>query len=168
MIKRTGLFLAVALAATSNSFAQFPDPDSQIQLGGIQLQFGMTQEDALRKLAVVYNVKYLDNSPGNWAVTSRSGPPYRLVGTVVFGNEKLVAVDKSWGPDNQTARGLAAALSDALRATADAGRACTVSVEAIAVGSQTTIECGTHRIVVLAPQDANYSVGVSEIIRSGR
>ncbi len=40
------------------------DPDQTILLGGIQLELGMSQENALRKLSVVYTVTHMDNSPG--------------------------------------------------------------------------------------------------------
>jgi hypothetical protein len=126
----------------------------------------MTKEEALRKLTAAYDVQPFDKSSKNWVVTSKNGPPYRRIGTVVFNNERLVVVSRSWGPANQTARALAAALTDAVQSASEQQRACTVAVETVTVGSQTVIECGTHRITVLVPKDSKYGTGIDETIRS--
>jgi hypothetical protein len=46
-----------------------------MDLGGFSLSLGMTQEEALRKLAIVYDVRAIDNAPGHWNVLRKGGPP---------------------------------------------------------------------------------------------
>jgi hypothetical protein len=145
--------------------ARTQDPDDTILLGGIQLELGMSQGDALRKLGVVYTLTHLDFSPGHWAVTRRDGS--YLVGQVIFSAEKLTGVNKHWGPDDdQTAGAFARALREAVESVTRGGvHNCTISTgaESAVEGWRTTIECGRHRLFVLAPGPrSNVAPDISE------
>jgi len=59
-------FIALALTVVSAPpLAQPPAEDLEIEFGGIQLRLGMTQDDVLRKLAVVYDIKPLGQDRRN-------------------------------------------------------------------------------------------------------
>ena len=157
----------VGIAAISPARSQ--DPEIQLQLGGIELALGMAQEDVLRKLAVLYDVRHMDNAPGNWTVLRKGGPPYRMVGAVSFRTGRLTFVNKHWGPgsDDQSASAMAMALHDAVQAlTVNGARSCAASVEAVsATISQTVFQCGRRRLVVVAPSDRDTQAGVSETLQ---
>jgi len=46
-----------------------------ILLGGFNLSLGTAQDDTLRKLATVYDLRHVDNKPGTWGVVRKGGPP---------------------------------------------------------------------------------------------
>ena len=147
--------------------AQEQESDDRIQLGGIELTLGMPQEEVLQKLASVYTVNY--DPRAGWSVIRRGGPPFFVVGNISFTNSRLTFASASWWPrpDNQTAKDLATALSDAIRAVAPSVRMCAVSVEPseIAGGTETTIQCGRHEISVISPTDPTFDVSIYETLR---
>jgi hypothetical protein len=144
-----GLFSVLAVAVPT---AHAQDSDNSILLGGIQLELGMSQEDVLRKLGVVYSITHWESSPGNWVVTRRGGP---IIGQVFFKTEKLTGVNKQWGADDdETAGAFARALREAVESvTRGEVRNCMISTatESTSDGWRTTIDCGRHRLWVLAP-----------------
>ena len=56
MTKTARLFLLLFLTSAMPLQAQEPESDDRIQLGGIELTLGIPQEEALQKLASVYNL----------------------------------------------------------------------------------------------------------------
>ena len=163
--------LCLVLVAVPTAHTQ--DPDDTILLGGIQLELGMSQADALRKLEVVYTLTHLDFSPGNWAVIRRDGPPYDLMGNVIFKAEKLTAVNKHWGADgDETAGAFARALREAMDSVTRGGvRNCMISTAAASDsdGWRTTIECGRHRLWLLAPGPrSKVAASIIENLRTRR
>lgn len=161
----------ILIAWTASARAQIPVDDLRIQLGGIPLELGMSQQDVLRRLAVVYDVKHQDNLAGTWTVTRKGERPYQLIGNVSFREDKLVVVSKQWGSplDDQTAKGLATALAQAVESITGRGRACTVSMDSQVfgsmLGSRTVIQCGRHRLNVVAPQDPTWAASVVEYLQ---
>ena len=116
MVRCGLLLIPVLFVAVQGYGGQQPsDANSRILLGGFELQLGMDQEQTLRKLNSVYEIKHQENMPGNWMVLKRGGPPFDIMGIVSFRRERLVFASKSWGPsaDDQTASALALALHDA-------------------------------------------------------
>lgn len=168
-MKRSGLISVLAVSIAVYSYAQPRNQDSLIQLGGIQLELGMSQEEALRKLSVVYDVRHVDSTPGNWIILRKGGPPYRNIGLVAFTRERLGSVSRSWGPesDNQTASALAASIHGAVESVAGSGRACNVSARGTA-GSQTMVvlQCGRRQVSIFVPLNSEYAAGVSEEVRA--
>ncbi len=79
-------------------------------------------------------------------------------------------VNKSWGPDfdNQTASALGAAWHDAVEAVAGQGRTCTASVKTIPNGSQTSLDCGAHRLQLFSSDDSSYMTHVTESLGADR
>ena len=154
------LFLTFAMPLQ----AQEQESDDRIQLGGIELTLGMPQEEALQKLASVYDLNYRNPRAG-WLVQRRGGPPFDVVGSVGFTDNRLTFANAVWGPNNQTAQDLATALSDAVRAVAPSVRMCAVSVELITGGTATTIQCGRHEIQVFSSTDSKFAVSVNETLR---
>jgi hypothetical protein len=128
----------------------------------------MTQEEALRKLAIVYDVRAIDNAPGHWNVLRKGGPPYRSIGIVAFRAGRLIFASKSWGPaqDNPTADALASALHDAVESLSTAGHStCELSVMTQIEGSVTVFACGRHRLSVFAPKPgSNVAAGITESV----
>jgi hypothetical protein len=170
----TWLFALPALmVASATAHAQSQTQDTQIQLGVADLTLGMPQAEALRRLALIYDLNYAAGSPGAWIVLRKD--PRTVVGNVSFRNERLVFVNKGWAPafaENQTARAVSQALHDAVQAVAGQGRECRVSAETLdsAPGLQplyrTTVHCGRRRLNVTASQDPRMLVDVSETLTS--
>ena len=163
MTKTARLFLLLFLTFAMPLQAQEPESDDRIQLGGIELTLGIPQEEALRKLASVYDLNYINPRAG-WFV-QRRGAPFDVVGVVGFTDNRLTFANAVWGPNNQTARALATALSDAVRSVAPLVRMCAVSVEPITGGTATTIQCGRHEIQVSSSTDSKFFVSVNETLR---
>ena len=164
MTKTARLFLLLFLTFAMPLQAQEPESDDRIQLGGIELTLGIPQEEALQKLASVYDLNYINPRAG-WFVQRRGGPPFDVVGVVGFTDNRLTFANAVWGPNNQTAQALATALSDAVRSVAPLVRMCAVSVEPITGGTATTIQCGRHEIQVSSSTDSKFAVSVNETLR---
>ena len=165
MTRTARLFPLLFLTFAMPLQAQEQESDDRIQIGGIELTLGMPQEEALEKLASVYDVNY-DPRVG-WSVMRRGGPPFSMIGNISFTNNRLAFASASWWPrpDNQTAKDLATTLNDAIRAVAPSVRMCAVSVEPITGGTATTIQCGRHEIFLFSPTDPSFGVSVNETLR---
>ncbi len=86
-------FLTIAFCAYS--FCQTQNKDS-IEFGNTVLRLGTPKVDVLAALEKYYSV-----DENNGIVTTKAGPPYESVGTLIFKNGKLSEVWKQWSPDNQ-------------------------------------------------------------------
>ena len=105
------LILLLALAAGSEVRGQVTD--SEIVLGGIMLQLGMSQNETLAALGPVYDLKDIDGT--NWLVSGRGSSSLGDVGDVAFRDRRLVLVNKDWSPRSPSANQLVGALYDALQ-----------------------------------------------------
>ena len=161
--------LLVGVLTANGASVQSEDPDVAIQLGGFNLRLGMPEEEVLRKLAIVYDVRSTDDAAGNWHVLRKGGPPYHSIGIVEFRNGGLTFASKSWGPetDNQTAGDLARALHDAVENLGAARQSlCKVSTSATSEGALTVLQCGRHRLTVFAPRpESQVAAGVLESLK---
>jgi hypothetical protein len=64
----------LAAVLTLNAMpAQHQDTTPTIDLGGFSLSLGMRQDGVLRKLAVIYELRAMNDSPGNWGVLRKGG-----------------------------------------------------------------------------------------------
>ena len=144
------MVLVVLVAGASD---QQQEADTEILLGGILLRLGMSQDEALESLGTVYELRHVDNVAGNWSVLRRGGPPYRSVGGVAFKDQKLIFVNKHWGPDAEpSADALAKAFYGAVQSvTAGGSRSCDVSGRRVdEAGWNTEIRCGRRTVSVFA------------------
>ena len=127
MKKRHALLTIIALLLAVETSAQTASVDNSIRLGGIDLTLNMRQADVLKKLSDIYDVRHMEGADGNWLVARRGGPPYQIIGTLGFGNERLAFVSKAWEPENnQTADNVTTALHNAARGLVGDGRVCKV------------------------------------------
>ena len=151
--------MIIVLAALVTGASQQQEADTEILLGGILLRLEMHQDDALRSLSAVYEVKHQDHLPGTWVVLRRGGPSSGYVGTVTFRDQTLVSVNKNWGPDDTSEQSLARALYDAVQSvTSGDSRNCNISGQAFPdVGWQTEIRCGRRTLSVFAGADGRGS-----------
>ena len=152
--------------------AQNSGPATRLLIGGVELQLGMDQNQALTNLGILYEIRHVDSQPGTWVVTRKGGPPYRFIGSLGFMSERLTFASRSWGPEleEQTATGLAKALHEAVRSVSANGQSrCIVSVnDNQAQWFETVLECGQRRLSIMASSDRDYLSGVSETIGSRR
>lgn len=65
-------------------------------IGSVRLRLGQTRAETLRLLDEFYRV---DSAGG--LVVSKAGPPYDAPGSVVFSNDRLVRVNRSWRPQSK-------------------------------------------------------------------
>jgi len=90
------------------------DADKSISIGIVKITIGESQQAVIARLSEQYAVKNIMD--GMWGVTTRSGPPYEHVASITFQDERLVYVNRPWGPSDQQkgvdfARALYSALS---------------------------------------------------------
>lgn len=159
--------LAVLVFLTASLDAQQkPRADTTIQIGGVDMSIGMSQDDALTPLAHLYDVRHQDNLPGFWTVVRRGGPPYEIIGSLSFGDGRLVAATKTWGqPKERTAQGHAAAMFDALRAITNGSvKSCAVEVDPRPQVRSSLITCGLRTVHVYSPMNSDYEATVDETI----
>ena len=114
------LFLFLVLVAGPSVEGQ--EVDTEILLGGILLRLGMSQDEAIRTLGAVYELTYMDASPGLWLVNRRGDSALGSIGQVDFADQRLIGVNKEWSPPPSTAEQLASALYDADRCRASSRR----------------------------------------------
>jgi hypothetical protein len=166
---RLTLCASVALLSATTSGAQTVAP--RISIGGIELQLGMPQEEALRKLSVLYRVQ--DLSPGSWVVLRENRGEYAPLGSITFTDDRLTFASRSWTPPgpNQSADSLARAFFDAVRSMTGGGtRTCLVatSEQSTTVGTMRQIEltCQGRIVTIAAVLNSNTVVGIDETIRT--
>jgi len=84
---------------------------TSILLGTVDLTLGMPQQLVLNRLADQFDVRKYDDS--NWFVYPK-GRSASSLGTLVFTDQKLSAVFKDWGTNEQKASQLVIALYDVI------------------------------------------------------
>jgi hypothetical protein len=167
---RLSLLTAVFAFSAVSASAQATRSSASLRIGGIEVSLGDAQDQVLRDLSSVYDVKPMDGSPGTWFVTSRTGPPFRSFGSVQFSGRRLDFASSDWGPDtdDQSATSLALALFKALQEVPAAERSrCTLQPTGDAkTFHRTRIRCGDHELTIVGSHDSRYAAGVSQSIQS--
>jgi hypothetical protein len=162
------LSLFTAVLTLNAAPAKPQDTKPSIDLGGFSVSLGMQQDDVLRKLAVIYELRSMNDGPGSWIVVRKGGPPYQVIGTIGFRNDRLTFASRSWVPNGRepAADELARALRNAFASLIANGHSlCAVSTTTSSTGSDTTFECGRHTLSVFAPESgSNVAVGINESI----
>jgi len=163
LIETVSLLVLLLTAGFAAPLAQSDEADTRIKLGGIDLRLGMPQDDVLRKLGLMYDVR---DSSGGWMIYRRGGPPFELIGNISFTNERLSFVSRHREPHQQEARSLAVDLHNAVNTAAPGGRTCTVSTESFGDGLvSTVIQCGRRRISVFGSTDSKVAATISESVK---
>lgn len=134
-----------------------------LDVGGISLQLGMQQDDALKRLMSVYEVRHQDSVAGLWLVYRKGGPPYEVVGNVTFRDQVLMFISRNWASD-QTANGLALPLHSALQSVSKESPVCNVSMNSAGNVNFTVFQCGRHRFNVSGSSDRSNEAGISESV----
>jgi len=160
--------LALAVVAGGFLFAQDMELTTSLPLGEVEVRLGMDADQVLSRLRGAYDVTQMDGNVGAWWISRKGGPPYRVVGSVGFTNQRLTFASRSWGPDadRQTAGSLAAALQDAVRALSGSGPPrCILSTnDNQPQWFQTVMECGPRRLAIITSPDGAFTTAVHEMI----
>jgi hypothetical protein len=144
-------------------FAQQPS----LQVGGIELTLGMTQDAVLERLTRVYDVRHIDESSGAWVVVRRGGPPFETIGSVSFAKSRLTFISKDWAQsrtDDGTA--FARALTKVLQPLD--GARCTIRFQEREEFTQARLMCGDREIDITAGTGRGLNINgtVAESVRT--
>jgi len=165
-----GVAALLLIASSDVAFSATPKSDLVIDVGGIQLELGMPQDDALARLATLYDLRHQDSAPGNWTVVRRGGPSYDFLGSLSFQDGKLAFVTRSWDSlHDQTTNDLALALHRALKSLpAGQARTCIISTSVTGIVVDTTLQCGRRKFSILASTDGSTTASINETISLDR
>lgn len=119
-------------------------PPQSVTIGSVELRLNMKRDEVSSLLAPNYTI----STTG--MVTTRSGPPFGVVGTVSFSDSGLLtSVSRHWSPSDQqegvpTAEALYGALSQITTASANRVRNTTVQVCECTVFLYSTFSSGAE------------------------
>jgi hypothetical protein len=143
----------------------FVQPDTRILVGGLELRLGMTQEAALESLGRVYELRHLDDSPGNWVVVRRGGLPLNFVGSLSFAKGRLILASNHWSSvDSDGGRTFASNVINALRTVS--GGSCLINDTVNDKFSSVTLKCAQREFSITTGEQVSSSV--QETIRMAR
>lgn len=125
------------------------DPEATLKLGTASLVLGMSEAEVRSALE-----PYLVANPGGFIVT-KAGPPFTIVGAVVFKNGRLAEIHKHWdeGLNQQESSEAIQRLID-LVGSGECTTTTKTSVEPGARIATLIVRCGRFRVI-------EASVGVS-------
>ena len=138
-----GLLIASLLLLPSQSVGQGLD------IGGIELKLGQSQESALAALSAVYDVNRLETRSGTLWVVSRKGRQGDL-GTFQLANQKVVEITKEFPftDGGRDLRGDYEVATQELRKRA--GKKCSVEKPSYVAGFFST-ECAHYVLTFMLP-----------------
>ena len=140
---------------------------SKLLLGGIEVRLGMTQDEALRKLSAIYELRHMDNAPGAWFVLRKAQQMFEPIGSLTFSSDRLTFATHSLGPGlkEQTAAAVARTLYDAVEAVTAGGQSpCVVGTYDVDSLFRTVLNCPGRRLTITGSRDANVAVSIEETI----
>ena len=170
-MRRTMIILLLISSAVSiGAESSAVDSDKSIDLGVVKITIGESQQAVMARLSELYAVKNVTD--GMWTVTSKSGPPYNVMATITFQDERLVYVTRPWGPNDQQkgvdfARVLYSAISKIEKSSNGQCLARTDQVREPSYDRETiVVNCGTRSIEVGIVRSENFgeSATVTEIL----
>lgn len=89
----------LAAMLIGNSQLHDQTPQDSLSIGRVTLTLGMSQDQAIAALMSHYKLRAFAGNAA-WDVVTKTRPPIRLVGSVSFENNRVVAMSKPWGPDD--------------------------------------------------------------------
>ena len=70
---------------------------SSIILEGFELKLGMDKNYVNNLIKPNYELKKIPSNNNEFLIVTKNGPPYRVIGTVQFNQNKLTYIEKNWG-----------------------------------------------------------------------
>jgi hypothetical protein len=177
MPHRWCLILFLILIGPSPSFGQA----DTLWIGGVPLELGMSKSDAmqsLNKLGRLYKLQEVSDETLSISEGSlpTGGPPFRMAGTLVFRNGKLVAINKNWGGfGGDQAKALGKAIYSVLDTAIKEGKSIAViQAETFHLPGEISLHITFHltsgkKIFIAVPTAADkpnltYEVSVQEVV----
>jgi hypothetical protein len=96
--------LLLVFVAQAQQTPLAPSSPDSIEVGGMTLQLGMTQNAVIQGLSANYNLHEIGSatdSGSTWAAETKAGPPYLAVANVSFVGGQLSSVYKFWTVGSQ-------------------------------------------------------------------
>jgi len=159
------LTLTTFLVLSVPVVAQQPARGS-LAVGGIAVQLGMMEDDALKRFGSVYEVRNISDQAGQWLILRRGGPPFEVLGTLGFTNRRLVFASRQWSSANsQDANTFANGIVDALGASE--GDACVIRLASKEPLRQVVLTCNGRELTISAGSK-ELAASMSETIKALR
>lgn len=131
------------------------EADAKRRIGSVGLELGSSKQEALSSLRSAYRVMQIEG--GGWVVTQRAGKQYNHLGSVQFGEDRLVTVRRNWMPGEQN--DATAVVGAAIHARTSVDESAAGPCE-LASGEQTQPGGGVSSIEVLC---GNHGVSISVV-----
>lgn len=100
-MNKTAIFLLIITAffVSCIQCRVYAGGSDAIYFGSIELRVGMEQDLVKARLSEQFSL--VDLKGGSWFVRTKDGPPFTILGSVIFLDGKLYAVQRSWSPEDQ-------------------------------------------------------------------